>query len=65
MKQLMNLAGSTAALLGILICAGSGLARLSGLYYISGHQVTTIFIVGVGLMVFACLAKLEVLLSQQ
>jgi type IV secretory pathway VirB2 component (pilin) len=65
MQQLLSLTGNIAAILGILLCTVSGLARVSGLYYMAGYQSTTIFIVGTGLMVFACLAKLEIVLAQQ
>ena len=65
MQQILNITGSTAAVIGILLCAISGLARISGLYYLAGYQSTTIFSVGTGLMVFACLVKLETLLARQ
>ena len=65
MQQLFTLTGSIAAVFGMLLCAVSGLVRISGLYYLAGYQSTTIFMVGIGVMVFACLVKLEVLLAQQ
>ena len=64
MQQLLNLAGSIAGVLGILVCTAGGLARVSGLYYVTGFESTTLFMVGTGVMVFACLVKLEVLQSQ-
>jgi len=64
MQQLLTLTGTIAAIFGILLCAVSGLARLSGLYHLAGYEATTIFSVGTGVMVFACLVKLEVLLAQ-
>lgn len=57
--------GSIMGILGALVCAGSGLARVMGLYWIMGFQSTTLFTVGMGLMVFACLVKLEELASQR
>ena len=65
MQQLLTLTGSIAAIFGLLLCAIAGLARLSGLYHLAGYEATTIFTVGTGLMVFACLAKLEALSAQQ
>ena len=65
MHQLLTLTGSIAAISGILVCAISGLARVSGVYYLAGYEATTIFTVGTGLMVFACLVKLELLASRQ
>ena len=65
MHQLLTLTGSIAAISGILVCAISGLARVSGVYYLAGYEATTIFTVGTGLMVFACLVKLELLASRR
>ena len=65
MQQLLTLSGHIAAALGILLCAASGLARLSDSYHLAGYEATTLFMVGIGLMVFACVVKLEVLLAQQ
>ena len=64
MQQLLTLTGTIAAVFGILLCAVSGLVRLSGLYHLAGYEATTIFSVGTGVMVVACLIKLEVLLAQ-
>ena len=61
MQQLLSLAGSIAAILGILLCTISGVARLSSAYHLAGYEATTLFSVGTGLMVLACLAKLEAL----
>ncbi len=61
MQQLLTLAGSIAAILGVLLCIISGVARLFGQYHVAGYEGTTIFIVGTGAMVFACLVKLEVM----
>ena len=65
MHQLLTLTGSIAAVLGIALCAISGLARVSGLFYLGGYQATTIFMVGIGMMVFACVVKLEALSARQ
>jgi type IV secretory pathway VirB2 component (pilin) len=65
MRQLLTLTGSIAGLFGILICAISGLARISGFYYVAGYEATTVFTVGAGIMVFACLVKLELMSNQQ
>ena len=64
MQQLLTLSGHIAAVLGILLCLASGLARVSGSYHLAGYEATTLFIVGTGLMVFACLAKLQTLSAQ-
>jgi type IV secretory pathway VirB2 component (pilin) len=64
MYKNLVLAGSVAGILGILTCFIAGLARIAGYYYLAGYQSTTIFNVGIGLMVFACLVKLDALQSQ-
>jgi type IV secretory pathway VirB2 component (pilin) len=64
MQQLLNYTGNLAGGLGILLCVVAGLTRLFGQYYLGGYAATTIFSVGTGLMVFACLVKLETLAAQ-
>jgi hypothetical protein len=58
------LAGSISGFIGMAVCAVAGLARVAGLFYVLGFQSTTLFNVGVGLMVFGCLIKLEELAAQ-
>ena len=65
MQQLLNYTGNTTAGLGVLLCIAAGLTRLMGSFYLAGYAATTIFSVGTGLMVFACLVKLQALLDQQ
>ena len=55
------LAGRISGILGVLICLVSGLSRVAGMYYVVGFQSTTLFNVGIGLMVFACMVRLEIL----
>jgi len=52
-------AGNVSAIVGILLAFGAGLARILGLYLVSGYTTMTLFQVGTGLMVLACLCKLE------
>lgn len=65
MYKNLVLAGSISGILGVLVCTIAGLARIAGFYYLAGYQSTTIFNVGVGLMVFACLVKLQNLPAQK
>jgi hypothetical protein len=62
MERMITLAGNITALAGILLCAGAGGARLLGYYLTSGFATMTLFQIGTGLMVLACLCKLESLL---
>jgi hypothetical protein len=64
MHKLLELTGSIAGGLGVLLCAISGLSRFAGYYHLAGYESTTLFSVGTGMMVFACLAKLEALAAQ-
>lgn len=61
MYKNLAFAGSISGILGTLICFIAGLARIAGYYYMFGFQSTTVFNAGIGMMVFACLVKLETL----
>jgi len=65
MYKNLALTGSIAGILGALICFTAGLARIGGFYYLAGYQSTTIFNMGVGMMVFACMVKLDSLSTQR
>ena len=61
MQKLLDYVGSAAGVVGMLLCAVAGFARITGEFYIGGYEATTLFIVGIGIMVFACMAKLQCL----
>jgi hypothetical protein len=65
MYKSLVLSGSISGILGALTCLIAGLARIAGYYYLAGYQSTTLFTAGVGLMVFACLIKLETLQTRK
>ena len=58
MRQLFTVTGVITGFVGVLLCAISGLARVSGLYYLAGYESTAIFTAGIGVMVFSCLVRL-------
>ena len=62
MERILTLLGNLSALAGILLCAGAGGARVVGIYITSSFTTMTLFQVGTGLLVLACLCKLEILL---
>ena len=64
MNKLIEIVGNGVAVLGVLVCLGSGLARLASSWYVAGFQTMVLFNVGVGLMVMGCLASLHVLTSK-
>jgi hypothetical protein len=59
MGDVIRLVGNVSAIVGILLAFGSGIARILGMYLVSGYATITLFQVGTGLMVLACLCKLE------
>lgn len=59
MGKIVGVVGNVSAIVGILLAFGAGLARVLGLYLVSGYTTMTLFQVGTGLMVLACLCKLE------
>jgi hypothetical protein len=59
MGKILVLLGNVSAVVGILLAFGSGIARILGLYLFSGYTTMTLFQVGTGFMVLACLCKLE------
>jgi len=60
-NKLIGIVGDAAAVVGILVCVISGAARLVGTYGIAGVGASALFMFGIGIMVFACLAKLHLL----
>ena len=62
MQRLISLTANLLAVIGLVLCLGAGLTRLSGNFHLFGYSAMTIFIAGTGLMVMACLAKVELLL---
>ena len=64
MHQFFNSLGSLAGIVGALVCLVAGFGRVFGSFHVGGYSANTLFIMGMGLMVFACLVKLEILLSR-
>lgn len=57
LKMVSDLVG----VLAVLVCLVAGLVRVTGVFYLGGFEVLTLFNAGVALMVFSCLLKLQVL----
>lgn len=64
MSKLLASVGNVAGVAGVLVCAVAGAARVLGQYDVGGLSMITLFIVGTGLMVFACLVKLHLIASR-
>jgi hypothetical protein len=65
MMKLIQSVGDAAGAVGILVCLFAGVARLGGTWSVGGVQIATLFQLGIGLMVFACLAKVQALVESQ
>lgn len=61
MDALLDRGGSVLGVLGVILCVLAGVVRLLGSYAVLGFDMFTLFNVGMGLMVTACLAKLHLL----
>ena len=61
MTKYIEWGGNAAAILGLLICLVAGLVRATGSYHVGAYGAMTLFNVGIGLMVAACLAKLHLI----
>jgi hypothetical protein len=64
MNKFLGIVGNSAAVIGILACLVAGIARLFDRFYVANFETMVVFTLGVGLMVFACLVKLQVLGSK-
>jgi len=64
MPKALEYIANLAAILGVVLCAVSGVARLAGSYHVASYEAMTLFNAGVGSMVFAALVKVEVLLRR-
>ena len=65
MEKVIEVLGNIAGVLGVLTCLFAGTFRLLGYYWVLNQiTVEALFILGVGLMVVGCLAKLQLLSSR-
>ncbi len=60
-KKILSLLASIPGLVGIPLCLLAGIWRLAGNFYLGGFEAWTVFSAGVGLMVFSCFLKLEMI----
>lgn len=61
MNKLIDNIATAAAVLGVALTIGSGLARLLGMYHLGGFQTMTVFNGGMGLMLIGIVGKLQTL----
>ncbi|TVS10644.1 MAG: hypothetical protein EA417_18810 [Gammaproteobacteria bacterium] len=65
MDKILDAAGNLLALAGIIVCSITVLARLMGTFFLAGFELKVWFLVGIGILVTALLAKVQVLLIRQ
>jgi len=65
MNNLLKILGNVVGGLGALICLVAGFTRITGSFHVFSYEAMTLFNVGVGLMVAACLIKLQQLTQAQ
>jgi hypothetical protein len=63
MNKLLRWTGRSAGVVGILLCAGSVVARAAGMFVIGSFQVGTLLQAGMAMMILGCLAYLAVLVD--
>jgi hypothetical protein len=59
MNKLIDNIATAAAVLGVTLTIGSGLARLLGMFHLGGFQTMTVFNGGMGLMLIGIVGKLH------
>ncbi len=59
MKDRLASVATYVAYLGMLICVAAFVGRFYGAKTVLGYQAANVFLLGVGLMVWSCWAKLE------
>ena len=64
MDKTLGIIGSIVGVIGTLICLSAGLVRMAGGHWFFGYETFTIFIGGIGVMLMACLAKLQAIALQ-
>ena len=61
MRKFLGTAASIAGLLGALICLLAGISRVTGGFHLGDFESMTVFVGGIGLMVFSAILKLELI----
>lgn len=63
MKTITNWLANLSGASGVVICLAAGISRLTGAFHLGGFEASTLFLGGIGLMVFAGLLKLQLIHS--
>lgn len=65
MEKILKPVGDLAAVVGLLTCLISGVARITSHYQIAGFEALTLFTMGVAAMVVSILAKVQIIQNQK
>ena len=55
--------GRSAGIVGLTLCLGSGVARLTGQHWLGDFETSTVLAIGIGGMVLGCFCLLHVLIQ--
>lgn len=61
MQKLLGAAANITGLVGALICLLAGISRVTGGFHLGDFESMTVFVGGMGLMVFSAILKLELI----
>jgi len=59
MEKYIDSSGLILGIVGLLVCALSGVIRLAGSFYFMGFETNTLFQAGTTFMIAACVLKLQ------
>ena len=59
MEKGLDLIGTLAGALGVVLCAAAAISRLSGVLSVAGSETVTWFVVGIAAVAIGCFAKLQ------
>jgi hypothetical protein len=59
MDKTFGIIGSVVGVIGILICLGAGVVRVTGGHWLFGFEAFTLFLGGIGVMMMACLLQVQ------
>ena len=59
MSKTLETLGSVVGIIGILMCLGAGVVRVTGGHWLFGFEAFTLFLGGIGVMMVACLLQVQ------
>ena len=59
MSKTVETLGSVVGIIGVLMCLGAGVVRVTGGHWLFGFEAFTLFLGGIGVMMVACLLQVQ------